>query len=319
MHRPKSYDREEILRLLLARGQGQHELFTQACEARGSNRLAVRGVIEISNACAKNCEYCSMRRQNTKLDRYALTAEDIIKASRVIAGAGISTVFLQSGQSPKCDGLLEQAVPKIISVTNCDVLLCMGEKDKSVYERYKSLGASSYILKFECSNEDLFRSITGTELSNRLACIENLKAAGFKVGTGSIIGLPGQDINDIVNDILLAAALKPDFVSVSPFIANKNTPFEDMPHADIDLTLNMIAILRLMLPQTLIPTVSALEYIHSAGQAAGLNAGANVITVNFTPGRIRDQYSIYNSDRFVVSMDHAGKAAEQAGMELVLQ
>ena len=315
----KSYGREEILRLLLSRGQEQQSLFAEAQHARGSNRLAIRGVIEISNVCVKNCDYCAMRCQNAQLNRYSLTAEDILEASGAITGAGIPTVFLQSGQNPKCDSLLEQVIPEIIRAMQCDVLLCVGEKDKGVYERYKSLGVSSYILKFECSNKALFRSITSSELADRLACIKNVKAAGLKLGTGSIIGLPGQDINDIVNDILLAAALKPDFVSVSPFIPNKNTPFENLPHAELDLTLNAIAVLRLMLPHTLIPTVSALEYIQPAGQTAGLNAGANVITVNFTPDRRRDQYSIYNNDRFIVSLEHAWNVAEQAGMKLDIE
>jgi len=312
-------ERDEIERLLLARGPEQQALFAEARKARGGNRLVIRGVIEISNACVKGCEYCAMRRQNAKLDRYTLSPEDVMKAAYAIVGAGIPTVFLQGGQDPVCDILLEQVIPKIAYAAHSDVLLCVGEKDKKQYEFYKALGASSYILKFESSNEALYQSLTGTLLSDRLACIDSLKAAGLKVGTGSIVGLPGQGVTDVVNDILLAAGLKPDFVSVSPFIANKNTPLENKPNGDMDLTLNAIAILRILLPQALIPTVSALEYVHPGGQAAGLNAGANVITVNFTPSPRRDQYSIYTNDRFVVSLEHARKTAEDAHMELAIK
>ena len=313
--------RDEIRRHLLSGGAEQQKLFAMARAARSASfgdALHIRGVVEISNKCVKNCNYCAMRRGNKNLQRFSLDPETIINAARQIADAGISTVFLQSGESPVCDCLLEAVIPKIAETTGCEILLCAGEKERDVYRRYKDAGASSYILKFETSDADLFRDITGSGPEKRLECLRCLKEIGMKTGTGNILGLPGQSIDSLVEDILFAVSLKPDFVSVSPFIANQDTPFENMPNGGIDLTLNIIAVWRLLLPHALIPTVSALEYIHPDGQAAGLNAGANVITVNFTPKQNRDKYAIYAKNRFVVSLAHAEETAAEAGMKLDL-
>ncbi|MDR1532984.1 MAG: radical SAM protein [Clostridiales bacterium] len=318
------FTKADIVKLLLAEGEAQQELFARAREARERifrRNLKVRGVIEISNACVKNCDYCAMRRENVSLDRYYLDPETILTAARQIVEAGISTVFLQSGQNPKCDKLLCQVIPEIAA--DCgEVLLCAGEKEPAVYEAYKAAGATSYILKFEASNPALYETVTHSEAGRRLACARYIREAGMKLGTGNIIGLPGQTIDDIAEDILFAISLNPDFVSASPFIANKGTPFENMPAGGINLVLNTIAILRIAMPYALIPTVSALEYISpgalgpTSGQAAGLLAGANVITVNFTPKASRDKYAIYASDRFVVGLAHARRTAERAGMDI---
>jgi oxygen-independent coproporphyrinogen-3 oxidase len=318
---PPGMSIDEAKRLLQARGAEQQDLFARARRARAEafgDRLKVRGVVEISNICAKNCDYCAMRAQNAGLERYALDAGAILAAARQIMGAGISTVFLQSGQNPKNDETLCEAVAAIRAESGCEILLCAGERPKSAYEAFRAAGADSYILKFEAANPALYRSATHSDPQARLDCAERIRAAGMALGTGSIVGLPGQTLDDAAGDILLAISMKPDFASASPFIANKGTPFERMPAGDIDLTLNTLAIWRLAMPGALIPTVSALEYIHPDGQAAGLSAGANVITVNFTPKASRGKYAIYASDRFVVGLDHARRTAEKAGMGLAL-
>lgn len=311
--------REEIKRLLLSQGSEQQTLFARARAVRAEtsgDTLHIRGVIEISNSCMKNCDYCAMRRDNRELDRFTLGPETVVEAACHIADAGIPTVFLQGGENLRSNGLLETVIPEIVKRTGCDILLCAGEKDRSVYECFKALGAASYILKFETSDPARYLDITGSDLQKRLKCLQHIKDAGMKVGVGNIVGLPGQTVGDLVEDILLAVSLKPDFVSASPFIANQNTPFEHEPNGGIDLTLNTIALWRVLLPHALIPTVSALEYIHPQGQAAGLHAGANVITVNYTPRRNREKYAIYASNRFVVSLDHARRTAEAAGLRL---
>ncbi|MCL1918113.1 MAG: radical SAM protein [Peptococcaceae bacterium] len=317
----KDFTKAEIKEMLLSEGSAQQELFTQARLTRENvfgNSLKVRGVIEISNACVKHCDYCAMSSHNPKLERFTLDAETILQTARHIRSTGIPIVFLQSGQTPRCDDLLYKVIPAIRKELDCEILLCVGEKPKSVYEAYRTAGADSYILKFEASNPALYESVTHSALKKRMECTAHIRETGMKLGTGSIIGLPGQTLDDIVDDILCAISMKPDFVSAAPFIANKGTPFEQMPVGDINRTLNAIAIWRIALPSALIPTVSALEYIHPEGQAAGLSAGANVIAVNFTPKANRDKYAIYANDRFIVGLDHAQKTAKKAGMRLLL-
>ena len=313
------FTREEIRRHIQARGAAQRELFERARQVRDAtqgNRLNIRGVVELSNNCAENCLYCAMRRDNRSLHRYTLDEGTILSVADRIVEAGIPTVFLQSGESAKCGQLLEDVIPKIYQKHSCSIILCAGKKDFETYRRYKEAGADGYILKFEAANPALYENSTGASHAERLRCIQNIRLAGMKLGTGNIAGLPNQTIDDIVEDIFLAMELSPDFVSVSPFVPNNGTPYESAAKGDIDLTLNIMAVWRIVFPGALIPTVSALEYIHPDGQAAGLNAGANVITVNFTPKESRDKYAIYAKDRFVVNIDHAHKSADRAGMVL---
>ena len=314
-----TFTRGEIKNQLQASGTGQQELFERARKVRNEahgNKLNIRGVIELSNSCVENCMYCAMRRDNRLIDRYTLDKETILSIVNQIINTGITTVFLQSGESAKCGHLLESVIPEIYQKYNCDILLCAGKKDAETYKRYKNAGANGYILKFETANPFLFENATGASHAERLSCIRSIHSSGMKLGTGNISGLPNQTLDDIVEDIFLALELSPDFLSVSPFIPNNGTPYEKDPKGNIDLTLNIMAIWRIAFPNALIPTVSALEYIHPDGQVAGLNAGANVITVNFTPKQNRDKYAIYAKDRFVVSLEHAYKTAEQAGMSL---
>jgi biotin synthase len=310
---------QDIVPLLTAEGALQEELFEQARSVRreaGQDGVVLRGVIEISNYCQKGCDYCAMRTANKEIGRYTLSADDILLLARKIKEAGITIAFLQGGQNPGNDRLLEEVVPVIKKELGMNVLLCIGERPKETYERFFSWGADSYILKYETSDPDLYHSITSGRLEKRLQCIEWIRAAGMKVGTGNIVGLPGQSLEILANDILLDARLKPDFVSSSPFIPNSNTPLQNHPRGSVVITLNTIAILRIILASCLIPSVSALESVRSDGQTAGLNAGANVLTVNFTPREKRDLYRIYSSSRFVVSLDHAMNSIARAGLRV---
>ncbi len=309
----------DILPLLTAEGSLQEELFEQARQARreaGQDDVALRGVIEISNYCHKSCDYCAMRSPNKALGRYTLTVDDIVGLARKIKEAGINLVFLQGGQNPENDHILGQVVPIIRNDLGLDVLLCVGERPKEVYDRFVQYGAGSYILKYETSDPVLYNRITHGQLENRLKCLEWLREAGMKFGTGNIVGLPDQSLESLANDILLDVRINPDFVSSSPFIPNSNTPFQDYPKGSANITFNTIAILRIILKTPLIPSVSALESVFPKGQTAGLNAGANVLTINFTPKDKRELYRIYSEKRFVVSLDHALNSIERAGLRV---
>lgn len=306
-----------LMNLLTASGDTQQALFAKAREVRrehGSDVVKVRGVIEISNYCQKHCEYCALRPQNKNMARYRMTVETIMGIADQIMELGIRTVFMQAGQDPKSDEMVCEVI-KRVKPHGVEVLLNLGEKSEATYRRYRELGADSYILKFETSSPELYQQIVGSSLEKRLQCAKWIRAAGMKLGTGNIIGLPGQTIETLAEDLLLALDLQPNFMSSSPFIPNEDTPLEDLGYGDVDITLNSIALSRILFPTALVPAVSALEKIRPGGQLQGLNAGANVLTVNFTPKEVRDSYSIYSKDRFVVSLEHALRTIAQAGLE----
>jgi biotin synthase len=316
----KAITKAELVELLQVRGELQQELFRRARAVRKNNGLdnvLVRGVIEISNFCQKNCDYCAMRAVNQDLDRYRMSAAEILAIAAEIRKANISIAFLQSGQDRQCDSTIAEVIPEIKKM-GLHVLLCLGERPKEVYERFAELGADSYILKFETSDPKAYQDIAHTSLPRRLECLTWLREAGYKIGTGNIVGLLDQSLETLAEDILLAQKISPDFVSASPFIPNGNTPLEKLAYGDINLTLNTLAIYRILLPTARIPTVSALEKIQKGGQLMGFNAGANIMTINFTPPRRRDLYTIYSDKRFVVSLDHAINTIKEAGLKMNL-
>ena len=316
----RRFGRDELRRLLTVKGDEQEDLFRRAREARrlaGADEVKLRGVIELSNYCQKTCDYCAIRAGNKALSRYRMTADNIMGLAECIREAGISTIFLQGGQDPKMDGVVSQVIPRIRRELDCEVLLCLGEKPREVYQEWAALGATSYILKFETSDPGLYDRVVRTPLDKRIRCIRWIKEAGMEIGTGNIVGLPGQTLDMLVDDILLAEELEPDFLSSSPFIPNEGTPLETIDEGDVDATLNTMAIYRLLFPRALVPTVSALEKLRGGGQLAGLQAGANVITINFTPPDFREKYAIYSAKgRFIVSDGHARRIIEQAGLTI---
>jgi biotin synthase len=311
--------RTDILELLTAEGALQQGLFEQARQVRrnaGQDDVVLRAVIELSNACCKNCDYCAMRTSNRELARYSLTAGDIIQVAERIRETGIKVVFLQGGQNPGNDTVLEEVIPVIRKDIGLEVLLCLGERPKETYERLFRMGVGSYILKYETSDPLLHRRLTHGELASRLRCIEWIRESGMKLGTGNIVGLPGQTLESLVDDILLGVRIAPDFVSSSPFIPSSSTPLGTSPKGSANLTLNTMAIMRIILKRPLIPSVSALESVCPEGQTAGLNAGANVVTINFTPKSTQELYRIYSEQRFVVSLEHALRSIELAGLRV---
>lgn len=308
---------KQILDLLTSKGDAQQELFKQARGVRQQylgDTIKLRGVIEISNICQKNCDYCAMRHSNHSLKRFRLDVETIMTVARGIIETGITTIFLQGGQDPHCDPILEEVIPAITNELGVEVLLNVGERSRETYERFVRLGARSFILKYETSDDAGYEYVVHEPLGKRIQCMKQIRDAGMKIGTGNIIGLPNQSIESLVADIRLNFEFKPDFVSTAPFIPNEGTPLESQPKGDIDLTLNTIAILRIELKDVLIPAVSALEYIRPGGQLMGLNAGANVLTINFTPQSYRDNYNIYSKNRFIVGLNHAINTAKAAGL-----
>jgi len=312
-------DKPTVLRWLQSRGEQQQALFREARTVRtkhGGDGVLLRGVIEISNHCEKCCNYCAMRCHNGAIERYRMSQEEILAIAGQIKAHEISTVFLQAGQDRQCDATIEAVIPKIKLDMGMDVLLCVGERPKETYRRWAELGANAYILKYETSDPLYYRQIAKVSPAHRLQCLAAIREAGMKLGTGNMVGLPHQTLESVAEDFLFALEIQPDFVSTAPFIPNEGTPFEQFGPGDLDLALNLMALWRIALKTSLIPSISALEKLRPGGQLMGLNAGANVITINFTPADCRAKYAIYSEQRFVVSLKHALETVQKAGLKI---
>jgi biotin synthase len=321
MINPDQLTSDDIRRGLLCRGDEQESLFRQAREIRRQtlgDRVLIRGVLEISNDCGKNCGYCAMRRENNQLSRYTMSVDQIMDIARCVADAGITWFFMQAAQHQDVDGLVEEVIPRVKREYGMSVLLCLGERSKAQFAKFAELGADSYILKFETSDPDLYRDIGCGSHKARLEAGSHIRSAGMKLGSGNIVGLPGQTLETLVHDVELGIRMNPDYVSAAPFIPNDGTPYGKERPGDVETTLNTMALWRIALGKPLIPAVSALQRMHPDGQLRGLQAGANVITVNFTPSSFRDRYCIYNKGRFIVSVEHAVSIIRRAGLEPIL-
>ncbi|WEB42134.1 radical SAM protein [Streptomyces yunnanensis] len=315
-------NRSEIRTYLTARGPAQEELFAEARRVREEHfgpTVILRGVIEVSNVCRVNCDYCPMRRDNTREnDRYFMSSDDILERAREIRAAGIDIILLQGGETPRNLSAIEDAIPRIRALYDgrVEILLNLGNMRREQYERLRALGATSYILKHETSDVRLFEAMRHESLDDRLRCMRDLLDLGYRVGTGLISSLPGQTLDSIVDDIELAETMGVHMCSVSPFVPAPNTPLQLSPIGDNELALNALATLRLHRPQLLVPSVSALEKTSSGGQSRGLAAGANVMTVNFTGDTDRQRYLIYGKDRFVVKKQYVDGLVRASGLRL---
>lgn len=306
--------------MISAEGSAQQQLHAQAAAIRDrvfQRSVVVRGVIEITNICRVNCDYCPMRRDNTRRNTpYILDDEAILSAARAIRDAGVNVVVFQGGEIPQTTRILLNLLPRVRQLFDdrVEVLLGLGVKSEAEYRALKERGADTYIVKHETADTALHRGIRQEDLKVRLTAIRTLLRLGYRVGSGCIVGLPGQSLESLADDILLADSLGVHMCSASPFVPTADTPMADAAPGSLSRTLNMIAAMRLMNPSWLIPTVSALEQQSAGGQAAGLRAGANVITVNFTPADERRKYLIYGGTRHIVGAEHVQRQLDAAGL-----
>jgi biotin synthase len=314
------YSIKEIVQMLSFRGNDQKNLFDAARAKRDEvfgPKVVLRGVIEVSNLCRVNCDYCPMRRDNTKENFiFTLTHQQLVETAEKIKDNDLNVVFLQAGEIPQTTTVVNEAIPKIKNIFDgqVEVLLCLGNKTEQEYYSMKKNGADSYILKFETSNPSLHYKLRYESLETRLFHLKTLLKLGYRVGTGTIVGLPGQSLEDLAKDIALATELDTHMASASPFIPAPNTPLSSYSSGSLDITLNTMAIMRLMSPKYLIPSVSALEKLEQGGQMKGLMVGANVLTINFTPEIQKNKYLIYGKERYVVKKEYVENLLKATGL-----
>ena len=302
LHREQNLSAEEF-RLLLTERSKETDLYAreQADQVRQQvygNEIYVRGLIEFTNYCKNDCYYCGIRRSNRNAQRYRLTEEDILACCREGYELGFRTFVLQGGEDGYyTDEKLVRLIHRIKeSYPDCALTLSVGEKSEESYRAYKEAGADRYLLRHETACEDHYRKLHPKELSceKRKDCLRTLKKLGYQTGAGFMVGSPFQTVDDLVEDFLFLKELDPEMVGIGPFIAHQDTPFHDRESGTLEDTLFYLALLRLMLPNVLLPATTALGTIHPKGRELGVRSGANVVMPNLSPVSVRKKYMLYD-------------------------
>lgn len=259
----------------------------------------IRGLIELSSYCRNDCLYCGLRRSNREAERYRLSSDEVLRCCEEGYRLGFRTFVLQGGEDgAHTDSWLEALIGNMrTTYPDVAITLSLGERSAKSYERLKRAGANRYLLRHEAADAELYASLhPGSRgIEHRLTCIDNLKALGYQVGMGMMIGVRGQRIGHIAQDLALIAERRCEMVGIGPFLPHRATPLGGEPAGDLRLTLAAVAIARLLLPKALIPSTTALATLHPEGRKMGILSGANVVMPNLSPSDVRAKYAIYEN------------------------
>ena len=307
LHRDKRLNGSELLQLISTISNDEmlhlNKIARYVLHSTYGNRVFLRGLIEISSYCKQNCLYCGLRAGNKNAQRYRLTPEQILAICDSGYSLGLRTFVLQGGEDGYfTDDLMVEIIRMIKDkFPDCAVTLSIGEKAKESYLRFYYAGANRYLLRHETASEELYSSLhPNLTFKSRRQCLMNLKEIGFQAGAGFMVGLPGQTDEDLVKDILFLKELSPHMIGIGPFVPHGNTPLASYSAGSVERVTLMLSILRLMLPDALLPATTALGAVdNSHGQILALNAGANVLMPNLTPSDQRSKYLLYDGKSFV--------------------
>ncbi len=310
------------------KNETEKALLTKAFSLREKyygNKVFLRGLIEISNYCKNDCLYCGIRCSNQRVNRYRLTKEEILSCCQKGYALGFRTFVLQGGEDLYyTDSLICEIIEEIKkNYPDCAVTLSLGEKDKDTYRAYKNAGADRYLLRHETANAEHYKRLhpPALTLENRKKCLYDLKTLGFQVGAGFMVGSPYQTEESLAEDLLFLKELEPQMVGIGPFIPHKDTPFHGYKAGNLNLTVTMLALTRIMLPKVLLPATTALGTISKSGREKAFMAGANVVMPNLSPLNLRKDYSLYNNKAYTddeagESIDKIRKNVEKCGLEI---
>ncbi|MDR0577509.1 MAG: [FeFe] hydrogenase H-cluster radical SAM maturase HydE [Candidatus Accumulibacter sp.] len=320
--------REVLRRILTTTDPGEVETLREAAErtllAHCGDGVGLRGLIEFSNRCALDCHYCGIRRGNRSLVRYTLTQDDVVACARWCAGQGYGSLVLQSGE--RRDAAFARRVEAMIraigAATRSDaqpdglgITLCVGEQTKETYARWFAAGARRYLLRIETASPGLFAALHPAEqrFETRAACLETLREIGYQVGTGVMIGLPGQSVEHLIDDLLFFRDMDVDMLGMGPYLPHAQAVLPGAPaiasaRERLRLGLRMIAAARLLLRDVNIAATTALQALADDGREQGLRFGANVVMPQVTPPRVRPMYTLYDGKPCLD--ESAGQCAE---------
>ena len=263
------------------------------------SKIYTRGLVEFTNYCRNDCYYCGIRRSNTNAVRYRLTKEEILQCCENGHELGFRTFVLQGGEDPWFND--ERMVDIIQTIKknypDCAITLSIGEKSKESYRKFREAGADRYLLRHETANEDHYRYLhpENLSLSNRKRCLYDLKELGYQIGAGFMVGAPGQTMENLAEDLVFLKELNPHMVGIGPFIPHHDTKFAKEEAGNVELTLFLLSVIRIMLPKVLLPATTALGTLDPRGREKGFQTGANVVMPNLSPVKNRKQYELYDN------------------------
>lgn len=290
-------------------------------------RIFIRGLIEFTNYCRNDCYYCGIRRSNQKAARYRLTEEEILSCCQEGWELGFRTFVLQGGE----DGYFtDERVCSLVRAIKrqhpgCAVTLSIGEKEAECYQRFREAGADRYLLRHETADPAHYRRLHPPQMSleHRMECLRQLKRLGFQTGAGMMVGSPGQTVECLVRDMEFLHQLQPEMVGIGPFLPHDETPFRGEKAGSTAMTLYLLSLVRLMLPEVLLPATTALGTAAEGGREAGILAGANVVMPNLSPENVRGKYLLYNNKictgkEAAENLQELREAAAKIGFEIAI-
>ncbi|WP_018338515.1 [FeFe] hydrogenase H-cluster radical SAM maturase HydE [Butyricimonas synergistica] len=303
---------EELEKMLICEGEEENQLYRKAKEIKNrtiGNKVYLRGLIEISNICTKDCFYCGIRKSNTETARYALSDEEILDAADFAYTHRFGSIVLQGGE--RSDREFTERITRLLkeikknSRNELGITLSLGEQTGDTYKRWFEAGAHRYLLRIETSNPELYAKIHPNNAlhshATRLKCLEMLQRCGYQTGTGVMIGLPFQTITDLANDLLFLQSMDIDMVGMGPYLEHHATPLYQYRHLllplkeRLRLSIHMVAALRILMPDINIAATTALQAIEENGREKALEIGANVVMPNITPTSNRTLYKLYEN------------------------
>lgn len=311
--------RDEALQLIRRGAEYKDKLFAlaqQTAQQSFGRNIFVRGLIEFTNYCKNDCYYCGIRRSNKNAARYRLTRDEILECCRAGYALGFRTFVLQGGEDYTYSDDDIAAIVRAIKQQHpdCAVTLSIGERSRETYKLWKKAGADRYLLRHETADFNHYAKLHPAELSaeSRQNCLYTLKELGYQAGAGFMVGSPFQTAENLADDLMFLQKLRPQMIGIGPFIPHHDTPFKNEPAGSVELTLVLLAILRLLFPHVLLPATTALGTLCPGGRVLGIKAGANVIMPNLSPQNVRGKYLLYDNKL------HSGAEAAEA-LELLKQ
>lgn len=268
-------------------------------EEHFGNQIYVRGLIEFTNYCKNDCYYCGIRRSNRNAERYRLTMEQILECTDTGYELGFRTFVLQGGEDGYyTDERLEEIIKAIKEKhPDCALTLSLGERSRKSYELFYQAGADRYLLRHETADAGHYQRLHPEEMSyeHRMNCLKELKAIGYQVGCGFMVGSPGQTEETLAEDMLFIQEFQPHMVGIGPFVPHHETPFGKEPGGSVEDTLYLLSLIRILEPTVLLPATTALGTIDPRGREKGILAGANVVMPNLSPTNVRKKYELYDN------------------------
>ncbi|MEG0741932.1 MAG: [FeFe] hydrogenase H-cluster radical SAM maturase HydE [Clostridia bacterium] len=296
---------EQLLTLLTSADadtlQALHRAARAVCDERYGKVVLIRGLIEFTNHCCNNCLYCGIRRDHASAKRYRLTPDAVLTCCATGYALGFRTFVLQGGE----DGYFtdERLCALVCAIKqahpDCSVTLSVGERSKESYRRLREAGADRYLLRHETIDAEHYARLHASEQSHerRMLCLRELRELGYQVGCGFMVGSPYQTMDMLVRELRFIQAFRPQMVGIGPFLPHHATPFAAFTAGSVERTLTLLSLIRLLLPDVLLPATTALGTVSADGRERGILAGANVVMPNLSPPEVRKQYTLYDHKR----------------------